>query len=63
MTMLSSEPQAIFRLLWYFASAEYRDLADAKMQLYGATLRYSVIALFVWFAAGMVFLMLYGESG
>jgi len=62
-TMLSSEPQAISRLLGYVASAEYRNLADTKMNLYGATLRYSVVALFVWFASDIAFFTLYAERG
>jgi hypothetical protein len=62
-TMLSAEPTAMFRLLRYVASAEYRELGDSKMRLYGDIQRHSILALFLWFAAGMAVLVLLGESG
>ena len=61
MTMLSSEPQAIYRVISFVASAEYKDLADSKLTLYGTTLRYSVVGMIGWFAAAMLVVALYGE--
>ncbi len=50
-----SQPGALFRLQGYIARAEYEELQDPKMQLYGDIQRYWLVALFLWVAVGIVF--------
>ncbi len=50
-----SQPGGLFRLQGYIARAEYEELQDPKMQLYGDIQHYWLVALFLWVAAGIVF--------
>lgn len=53
----------LFRLQGYIARAEYEELQDPTMRLYGDIQRYWLVALFLWVAAGIVFVEFPGEGG
>lgn len=59
---LPPDSQAMFSFIGYIASGEYRKLSDPMISRYGATCRYSIVALFVWFAIFIAFLNYFGQS-